>query len=100
MVRERRTKIQATSRPDHVWPEVWTKIGQAAQNREKQGAKEKPKLDDARRLRGFCFDPDDREHSEILKKCKKRFGNACGSSDAVYPARKQIVLELSFCRPE
>ena len=28
---ERLTKIQTTSRPDHVWPEVWTKIDKAAQ---------------------------------------------------------------------
>ena len=54
--RERLTKIQATTRPDHVWPEVWTKIGKAAQNREKQEwAKEKPKLDNAGRLRGIYF---------------------------------------------
>ena len=33
---ERLSKMQATARPDHVWPEVWTKIGTAAQNREKQ----------------------------------------------------------------
>ena len=49
------TKIQATARPHHVyhvWQEVWTKMGKAAQNREKQEwAKEKPKLDHARRLR-------------------------------------------------
>ena len=32
----RLTKIQTTTRPDHVWPEFWTKIGNAAQNREKQ----------------------------------------------------------------
>ena len=36
--------IQATTRPDHVWPEVWTKIGKTAQNwrrarMEKRGAK-------------------------------------------------------------
>ena len=31
------TKIQATTRPDHVWPEVQSKIGKAAQNREKTG---------------------------------------------------------------
>ena len=31
----RLTKIQTTTRLDHVWPEVWTKIGKAAQNREK-----------------------------------------------------------------
>ena len=49
---ERLTKVQTTSRPDHVWPEVWTKIGKAAQNREKQEWKnEKPKLDNVRRLR-------------------------------------------------
>ena len=41
---ERLTKVQTTTRPDHVWPEVWSKIGKAAQNREKQEwAKEKPK---------------------------------------------------------
>ena len=40
---------ETTARPDHVWPEVWTKIGEAAQNREKQQwAKEKLKLDNAR----------------------------------------------------
>ena len=48
----RLTNIQTTSRPDTLWPEVWTKIGKAAQNREKQEwAKEKPKLDNARKLR-------------------------------------------------
>ena len=45
-------KIQTTTRPDYVWPEVWTKIGKAAQNREKQEwVKEKPKLDNARKLK-------------------------------------------------
>ena len=43
------TKIQTTTRADYVWPEVWTKIGKATQDREKQEwAKEKPKLDNAR----------------------------------------------------
>ena len=42
----------------------------AAQNREKQEwAKEKPKLDNARKLRGIYFiDPDDNEYPKILKK--------------------------------
>ena len=31
----RLTKIQATARPENVWPVVWTKIGKAAQTREK-----------------------------------------------------------------
>ena len=29
---ERLTKVQTTTRPDHVSPEVWTQIGKAAQN--------------------------------------------------------------------
>ena len=49
---KRLTKIQATTRPENVWPEVWTKIGKAAQKREKQEwADEQPQLDNARRLR-------------------------------------------------
>ena len=69
VVQKRLTKIQTTTRPDYAWPEVWTKIGQAAQNREKQEwAKEKPKLANARILRGIYFiDPDDKECSEIIK---------------------------------
>ena len=67
------TKIQTTTRPDYVWPEVWTKIGKAAQNREKpEWAKEKPKLDNARKMRGIYFnDPDDTEHVEILKNARR-----------------------------
>ena len=53
---ERLTKVQTTTGPDHVWPEAWTKIGQAAQKREKQEwANEKPELDNARRMRGTYF---------------------------------------------
>ena len=46
----RLTKIPTTTRPDHVWPEVWTKIGKASQNREKQEwVREKPNLDNTRK---------------------------------------------------
>ena len=31
---ERLTKVQTTTRPDHVWLEVWSNIGKAAQSRE------------------------------------------------------------------
>ena len=44
----RLTKVQTTARPDHVWPEVWTKMGKAAQNREKTRMENKPKIDNAR----------------------------------------------------
>ena len=58
---ERLTKRQATSRPDHLWPELQTKLGRNAKLREKQKwSIEKPKLDNARRLRGIYFiDPED-----------------------------------------
>ena len=47
----RLTKRQATSRPDHLWPELWTKLGKNAKLREKQKwSIEKPKLDNARKL--------------------------------------------------
>ena len=61
--RRRLTKVQTTTRPEHAWPEVWTKNGKAAQNREKQEWKnEEPKLDNARRLGGTHFiDPDDQD---------------------------------------
>ena len=64
VVGRRLTKIQATTRSGHVCPEVWTKIGNAAQNRERQEwTKERLKLDNARRLRGIYFiDPGDEEY--------------------------------------
>ena len=70
----RLTKVQTTTRPDHVWPEVWTKIGKTAQNRDKQEWKnEKPKLDNARRLRGIYFiDPDDQDCKETVKNARRK----------------------------
>ena len=61
--------------PDQiVWPEEWTKIGKAARNREKQTwVQEKPMLDNARRLRRiYWIDPDDSEHSDILKNARRK----------------------------
>ena len=65
---ERLTNVQATSRSDNVFPDVWTKIGKATQKREQQEwANDKPKLDNARRLRGIYFiDPGDEEYKEII----------------------------------
>ena len=33
---ERLTKRQATSRPEYLWPELWTKLGRNAKLKEKQ----------------------------------------------------------------
>ena len=41
---ERLTRKQLTSRPDHLWPELWTKVGRNAQLKEWQKwSHEKPK---------------------------------------------------------
>ena len=64
----RLTKRQATSRPDHFWPELWRGMARNAQLREKQKwSIEKPNLDNARRLRGIYFiDPEDKEFKETI----------------------------------
>ena len=52
----RLTRTQTTSRPDNVWPEMWKHMSDAAKSKAKQEwAIEKPKLDDARQLRGIFF---------------------------------------------
>ena len=65
----RLTKRQATSRPDHLRPELWRGLARNAKLREKHWwAIEKPKLDNARRLWGICFiDPEDMEFKETIK---------------------------------
>ena len=64
---ERLTKRQVTSRPDHLWPELWIKLGRNAKLRDRQKwSNEKPKLGNARRLRGIYFI--DLEEKEFKKK--------------------------------
>ena len=65
---ERLTNIQTTSRPYHMWPDAWTRIGKAAQRREKQEwAVEKSKLEHSRKLRGISsIHPSDEEYKDII----------------------------------
>ena len=65
----RLTRKQLTSRPDYLWPELWTKLGRNAQLKERQKwLHEKPKLDNARKLRGIYFiDPEDKEFKQTVK---------------------------------
>ena len=96
---KRWTKIQTTTRPDHVWPEVWTNIGNAAKNREKpEGAKEKPKLNNARRMRGIYFnDPDGEENKEILRKARSKLERPtapampCKRMDKQHPSITKVM---------
>ena len=87
----RLTKRQVTSRPDHLWPVLWIKLGRNAKLKEKQKwSHEKPKLDDARKLRGIYFiDPEDKEFKETIKKCSQEIGNTNGSRYASQDKQEQ-----------
>ena len=71
---ERLTRKQLTSRPDHSWPELWTKLGRNAQLKDKQKwSHEKPNLVNARKLREIFFiDPEDKEFKETIKNARKK----------------------------
>ena len=70
----RLTRKQLTSRPDHLWPELWEKMGENAKLKEKQKwSHEKPPLDNARKLRGIYFiDTEDKEFKETIKNARKK----------------------------
>ena len=70
----RLTRKQLTSRPDYPRPDLWTKLGRNAQLKERQKWQhEKPKLDNARKLRGIYFtDPEDKENKETIKNARKK----------------------------
>ena len=52
----RLTRKHTTSRPDTLWPEIWKDMSDAWKRKEKQKlAIDKPKFDNARKLRGIYF---------------------------------------------
>ena len=71
---ERLTKRQATSRPDHSWPELWRGMARNYKLRERhKWAIEKPKLENARRLRGIYFiDHEDKEFKATIKNARRK----------------------------
>ena len=70
---ERLTRKQTTSRLDDVWPDLWKHMSDAAKKKAKQKwATEKPKLDNARRLRGiFFFELDEEEFKRIMQAARR-----------------------------
>ena len=75
----RLTKRQTTSRPDHLWLEIWRSMLRNSKMKEKQNwASERPKLENARRLRGIYFiEPGDEEFKE------KKVGNSNSACHAL-----------------
>ena len=73
-----------------MWPEIWSSVSTAAQRKEKQQwAIEKPKLDNARTLRGIFFiDPDD----ESSRKPLKTQGKVGTSNGSRYASQAEDVL--------
>ena len=71
---ERLTRKQLTSRPDHLWPELWIKLGRNAKLKERQKwSNEEPKLDNARRFRGIYFiDLEDKDFKETIRNAHKK----------------------------
>ena len=71
---ERLTRKQQTSRPDHLWPEIWKTMGKNATLKEKRKwSNEKLHLENARRLRGIYFiDFEDKELKETIKNARKK----------------------------
>ena len=70
--RERLTRKQTTSRPDNVWPDMWKYMSDAAKKKAKQRcAIDKPKLDNARQLRGMFFIEPNDEEFKLTKKAAR-----------------------------
>ena len=71
MVREETYKETKNLSSYDVWPDMWKFMSDAAKKKAKQRwAIEKPKLDNARQLRGIFFvEPEDVEFRHIIKKC-------------------------------
>ena len=68
------TYEETTSRPDNAWPDMWKHMSDAAKKKAKQRwAIEKPKLDNARQLRGIFFiEPSDEELKLTMKAARRK----------------------------
>ena len=72
-----------TSRPDHLWPELWKSMGKHAKLKEKQKWSNE-KLRNARKLRGIYFsDPEDTEFKETIKNARKKLETSVAPANAL-----------------
>ena len=70
----RLTRKQPTSKPDHLWPELWKTMGKNTKLKEKQKwSNEELHLENARKLRGIYFiDPEEKESKETIWNARKK----------------------------
>ena len=70
----RLTKVQQTSRPDHLWPEIWSQIGKKQKARDIAKLKAvQPKLKAARDKRGIWEVPaDDKGYLKMLSEVRAK----------------------------
>ena len=87
------TRKQLTSRPDHLWPEIWKTMGKNAKLKEKQKwSNEKLHLENARKLRGIYFtDPEDKEFKETIKNARKKSETSVAPAMPCKIMKKRIV---------
>ena len=103
----RLTRKQQTSRPDHIWPELWKSTGKHAKQKQKW-SNEKLHLENARKLRGIYFiDPEDEEFKETIKNARKKLETSispampckimkknCGIVELVHPTKLKQHLRV------
>ena len=70
----RLTKIQATTRPEIVWLEVWTKIwkSRSEERKARVGNGETKTRQRSKVVKNFFVGLEDREYSEILKNARRK----------------------------
>ena len=102
----RLTEIQTTSRPDHRWPNAWTRFAKAARRREKQEwAVEEPKLEYARNSRRiYSIDSGDENYKDFIKNARRKLEKPTATatpckrafSKASIPKLKESGAETEF----
>ena len=88
----RRLTRKQTSRPDHLWPEIWKTMGKNAKLKEKQKwSNEKLHLENARKLRGIYFiDPEDKEFKETIKNARKKLETSVAPAMPCQILKKEV----------
>ena len=77
-------RFKQLPRPDHEKPEIWTKIGKTGQNREiQEWAKEKSKLDNARKWEEFTLLIQRTKNTKKLSRMRRETGKTRGTNYAV-----------------